>query len=303
MKAKLFLTIVAVFATLIPAAAQGRSGLKINEVMVVNNTNVENEFGERHGWIELFNSNHAPMEISSVYITDDPAQPKKYPVPLGDVLTKIPKRQHVIFWADGNPARGTFHLNFTLKEGQDNWIGVYDANGITLIDSITVPAALQPDMSYARSEDGKGIWEIRNDQGDKYITPSSNNVIRDENDKIAAFKEKDENGFAMTLMAMAVVFCALLVLCLCFLGISKIGEAIARRNKMAAHGISKEEAVASGHHETQDSGEAIAAIAMALRDHFDAHDNESTILTINKVRRSYSPWSSKIYSLRQLPGK
>ena len=301
MKAKLLLTIVAVFATLFPAAAQGRAGLKLNEVMVVNNSNVVNEFGERHAWIELFNSNHAPMEISSVFITDDPAEPKKYPVPLGDVLTKIPKRQHVIFWADGKPARGTFHLNFVLKEGQDNWIGVYDANGITLIDSVTVPASLQADMSYARSVDGTGAWEVRNDQGEKYITPSSNNIIKDQNNKIVAFKEKDENGFAMTLMAMAVVFSALLVLCLCFLAISKIGEAIARKNKMAAHGVTRDEA--HDHHEDQDSGEAIAAIAMALRDHFDAHDNESTILTINKVRRSYSPWSSKIYSLRQLPGK
>ena len=50
-----------------------------------------------------------------------------------------------------------------------------------------------------------------------------------------------------------------------------------------------------------DSGEAIAAISMALHDHLDAHDRESAVLTINKVRRAYSPWSSKIYSLRELP--
>lgn len=301
MKAKLFLTIVAIFATLFPAAAQGRAGLKINEVMVVNRSNVVDDFGERYGWIELFNSNHAPMEISSVYITDDPANPKKYPVPLGDVMTKIPKRQHVLFWSDGKPSRGTFHLSFKLKEGQDNWIGVYDANGITLIDSVTVPASLPADMSYARSEDGAGLWEIRNDEGDKYITPSSGNIIKDENDKIEEFKKRDENGFAMTLMAMAIVFSALLCLCLCFLAISKIGEGIARKNKRISHGLTKEEAREV--HEDHDSGEEIAAIAMALREHFDAHDVESTILTINKVRRSYSPWSSKIYSLRQLPGK
>lgn len=299
MKAKLFLTIVAILATLAPAAAQGRAGLKINEVMVVNRSNVVDDFGERYGWIELFNSNHAPMEISSVYITDDPANPKKYPVPLGDVNTRIPKRQHVLFWADGKPSRGTFHLNFILKEGQDNWIGVYDANGITLIDSVTVPASIQADMSYARSEDGAGEWVIRDDNGQNYITPSSNNIIKDENNKIVAFKQKDKNGFAMTLMAMAIVFSALLVLCLCFLAISKIGGAIARKNKREAIGLTKEEAHEM--HEDHDSGEEIAAIAMALRDHFDAHDTESTILTINKVRRSYSPWSSKIYNLRQLP--
>ena len=299
MKKNIFITLIARLGCTVAVSAQGRSGLKLNEVMVVNESNAIDDFGERHGWIELFNSNHAPMEISSVFITDDPTNPRKYPVPLGDVNTRIPKRQHVIFWADGRPSRGTFHLNFVLKPNQDNWIGVYDANGITLIDSITVPAALQPGMSYARSIDGVGEWQMRDDQGENYITPSSNNVIRAQNDKIQMFKERDENGFALTLMAMCIVFSALLILCLCFLAISKISERFARANKVAAHGMPVESA--SIKTADSDSGEVIAAIGLALRDHFEAHDQESTILTINKVRRSYSPWSSKIYGMRHDP--
>ena len=50
-----------------------------------------------------------------------------------------------------------------------------------------------------------------------------------------------------------------------------------------------------------DSGEEIAAIAMALYEHLNAHDKEDTILTINKVKKAYSPWSSKIYTLRETP--
>ncbi|MBD5192144.1 MAG: lamin tail domain-containing protein [Bacteroidales bacterium] len=300
MKKNIFLLIIALFCCAAAVNGQGRAALRINEVMVVNDSNAVDDFGHRHAWIELFNSNHAPMEISSVFITNDPQNPRKYPVPLGDVNTRIPKRQHVVFWADGMPSRGTFHLNFLLEEGKDNWIGVYDANGITLIDSVTVPASLGRNQSYARSEDGAGVWQIRDDHGENYITPSSNNVIRDQNDKIALFKARDANGFAMTIMAMCIVFSALLCLCLAFLAISKIGASIARRNKMEAQGIAADDATAhaaTGH----DTGEEIAAIAMALRDHFDAHDQESTILTINKVRRSYSPWSSKIYGMRQLP--
>ena len=33
----------------------------------------------------------------------------------------------------------------------------------------------------------------------------------------------------------------------------------------------------------------------------EAHDFETTILTINKESKSYSPWSSKIYTLRETP--
>ncbi|MDE6418620.1 MAG: OadG family protein, partial [Duncaniella sp.] len=40
-----------------------------------------------------------------------------------------------------------------------------------------------------------------------------------------------------------------------------------------------------------DSGEVIAAISMALRAHLEANDKETTVLTINKVRRTYSPSS------------
>ena len=40
---------------------------------------------------------------------------------------------------------------------------------------------------------------------------------------------------------------------------------------------------------------------MALYEHLNAHDKEDTILTINKVKKAYSPWSSKIYTLRETP--
>ena len=43
------------------------------------------------------------------------------------------------------------------------------------------------------------------------------------------------------------------------------------------------------------------ALALALAQGTNVHDFEETILTINKVKRNYSPWSSKIYGLRELP--
>ena len=54
----------------------------------------------------------------------------------------------------------------------------------------------------------------------------------------------------------------------------------------------------------QVSAETYAAISMAMHLYKidnEAHDFEDTILTINKVSRTYSPWSSKIYTLRETP--
>lgn len=290
--------VLAGVATAAPgASAQGRKSVRINEVMVSNDSSLVDEYGNKSAWIELYNANFAPVEISSVFLTDDPANPRKYPVPLGDVNTKIPKRQHVVFFADGEPNLGTFHTNFTLEPGRDNWIGIYDADGLTLIDEVTVPASLGANQSWARTSDGGDTWGLRTGGENDYITPSSANIIKDTNKKIDMFAERDANGFGMTIMAMCIVFTALLLLCLCFYGIGKIGAAVSRMNKARAHGIDETSAAKT----TQDSGEEIAAIAMALHDFLDAHDRENTILTINKVKRAYSPWSSKIYGLRQVP--
>jgi hypothetical protein len=47
--------------------------------------------------------------------------------------------------------------------------------------------------------------------------------------------------------------------------------------------------------------EISAAIAMALHDACEWHDVESNVLTIHNPANLYSPWSSKIYTLRELP--
>ena len=49
------------------------------------------------------------------------------------------------------------------------------------------------------------------------------------------------------------------------------------------------------------SGETNAAIAMALCLYFnDLHDEESNVITIKQVKRTYSPWSSKVYGFTNI---
>lgn len=284
------------------AFAQGRKGLCINEVMVQNDSSVVDDYGLHHSWIELYNSTHASMEISSVYLTNDSTKPTLYPVPLGDVNTEIPALQHVLFWADGEPNKGTFHISFKIKPGET--IYIFDADQKTILDKVTIPTDLAPNATFARKADGKGgisqdAWEVR-DGGEKYITPSSNNIIVDTNTKVESFRILDKSGIVLTLMAMAIVFAALLVLSLCFYAISKIGSAVSKINKMRSQGV-EPKAIVKSDVPSNDSGEEIAAIVMALHEHLNAHDQENTILTINKVKKAYSPWSSKIYGLREIP--
>ncbi|HET9571261.1 MAG TPA: hypothetical protein VFP20_07645 [Bacteroidales bacterium] len=56
--------------------------------------------------------------------------------------------------------------------------------------------------------------------------------------------------------------------------------------------------------EKQVSEEVAAAIGLALFHlNQEVHDVENTILTFGKASRTYSPWSSKIYGIRQLPNR
>lgn len=114
-------------------------------------------------------------------------------------------------------------------------------------------------------------------------------------------KENDPNGVTVTIMAMVIVVLSLIVLALLFLLFGKIFARILAKKKRDAQGIDKS-AVGEKSGDYVDSGEVIAAISMALAEHFDsAHDMEDTVLTIKRMKRAYSPWNSKIYNMREMP--
>lgn len=88
-----------------------------------------------------------------------------------------------------------------------------------------------------------------------------------------------------------IVFLALVLLFVFFNFLPKlINIKIKRKSAAAGIEIPNENTV---------SGEETAAISMALHLFLGAlHDEESGVLTIKKVSRTYSPWSSKIYAVR-----
>ncbi len=281
--------------------AQSATSLKINEVLITNQSNYQDDYGVHSAWIEIFNTSYASVDLKGCFLTNERNNPTKYPIPKADVLTLIKPRQHALFWADGMPERGTFHVNFTFDPTVDNYIALYDSNGKTLIDEVTIPAnTLQADQSYARVTDGHGDWEVRGVNG-KFVTPSTNNVTIDKNEKIERFKEHDSNGIGMSITAMSVVFLGLFVLFIAFKLVGNAAMSMMRRKAMKASGVtSLSEAKDKGLGKT--SGEVYAAISMALHEmQNDVHDVEETVLTISKVKRTYSPWSSKIYTLRETP--
>lgn len=281
------------------------SKIVINEVLVDNQDNFQDDYGVHSGWVEIFNTSYNSVNLAGCYlkVSSEPGDTLSYFIPKGDVLTAISPRQHALFWADGAPRRGTFHTNFVLSKTRDNWVGLYDS-GRKLLDEVVVPAGvLKTDQSYARVSDGADQWEVKDDSETKYVTPSTNNQTLEGNPKMDKFEQHDSAGLGMTITAMTVVFTGLILLYLCFRIIGKVAVKLRKRNAMKAQNVTdKQEAKERGLGEAP--GEVIAAISMALHEAQGAdHDVEETILTISRVKRSYSPWSSKIYTLRETPHK
>lgn len=284
---------------------KSNSKLVINEVLVDNQTNFQDDYGVHSGWIEIFNKAYSTADLAGclLKVSSQPGDTVTYFIPKGDVLTSIKPRQHTLFWADGNPRWGTFHTNFVLSKTNANWIGLYDS-GKKLLDQVVVPAGiLAANQSYARVGDASAEWEVKGASADKYVTPSTNNQTIESNPKMDKFEQHDPVGIGMAISAMSVVFLGLILLYICFKLNGKAAIKLRKRNAMIAHNITdKQEAKEKKLGEAP--GEVIAAISMALHEAQGAdHDVEETILTISRVKCSYSPWSSKIYTLRETPHK
>lgn len=277
--------------------------LLLNEVLVENESNFQDDYGVHSAWIEIFNRSYGSADLAGCYLkaSSQPGDTASYFIPKGDVLTLVKPRQHALFWADGEPRRGTFHTNFKLSSESSNWIGLYDS-GNKLLDQVVIPAGLlKANQSYARVSDASKEWEVKGSSADKYVTPSTNNKTLDSNAKKEKFAEHDRVGIGMAISAMSVVFCGLILLYVCFQYVGKISVRIGqnRLEKLKAKHSERLQ-----HAEGAFSGEVVAAISMALHEmQNDVHDVEDTVLTITRVKRSYSPWSSKIYTLRETPHK
>jgi hypothetical protein len=127
--------------------------LAINEVMASNARTKADPQGQYDDWIEIYNFGSTPLDIAGLYLTDDLDDPIRWQIPAGDpTLTTIPSGGYLLIWADGDTEAQGLHASFKLSSNGEE-IGLFDADGATLIDSLVFPK-LVPDVSYGRQPDG-----------------------------------------------------------------------------------------------------------------------------------------------------
>lgn len=131
--------------------------LYINELMTDNVSDTLDSAMEYEDWFEIYNPGPNAVNIAGYYLTDNPANPDKWQVPL-DVPqeTTIAAGGYLLFFADENQSEGWNHTNFRLSNNGES-LSLYGPDGFTLADFIGF-GVVGEDLSFGRETDGSPNW-------------------------------------------------------------------------------------------------------------------------------------------------
>ena len=321
-----FFLILCAFASFLTATG-GIEQLRINEVLVKNETDYVDPYGIRCGWFEVFNTGYAMIDLGGCYISNDTNDKKKYCIPKGNPKTRIPARAYALFYAYGEGARGVFHINFSLDE--KGLLAIYDPSGKELIDIVFYDISSQkPDLSFGKMENEP--VETAGWYYDLYPTPEAINYVTIEESRGEKYKRTDPYGGIITVTTMTVVFTVLILLALVFTYtgryfkkktdedkernqlLTKTGKYIKRTGRYIKKTvedipiipIGKEKEQVVQQPEQEDNMLDIAAITTALYLHFDdKHEVEQTGFWLNRPLNHQTVWTAKSNLFKKSPIK
>lgn len=152
----------------------------INELLTANQNGITDNVGELEDWIEVYNPNNFPVNLSGYYFSDDPEVRNKWVVSSSfpDSVT-VPANGWLLFWADADVEQGVLHADFRLSNNGE-YLSLAGPDGYTLADEIQWNY-IAPDTSLGRITDGADEWvlfivstpEASNNQGTINLIESS----------------------------------------------------------------------------------------------------------------------------------
>jgi len=108
-------------------------------------------------WIELYNPSFLPINLNGMYLTDDPAEPRKFRIGIDLIVAPY---SYVVFIADGEPEQGPLHTNFRLsRNGEYVALHAGEADDFRTVDSIEFDALLTNE-SFGRYPSGGDEWRV-----------------------------------------------------------------------------------------------------------------------------------------------
>ncbi len=109
--------------------------LRLNEILARNITGIDDGFGDRGDWIEIFNPNAQAINLAGYYLTDNDTDLTKWDFP----SVTIAGNSYLVVFATGLDVvdpQGNPHTNFSLSGGGE-YLAIVQPDGSTIDDQIT----------------------------------------------------------------------------------------------------------------------------------------------------------------------
>ena len=289
----LFITLLLFGVTIF---SQTIADIRINEFSPNYNGDLINPLGNKSPWIELYNTSLVSLNVGTMYLTDDRNDLKKYQLPKSNEL-KISANGFLIIYLDTSKH---FHPTVASLSAETGYLALVFFDGRTIVDSVIYDPKLITDGTFlSRTIDGAGNWEITD-----ISTPLLSNDIKIYESPNEIVKRLDPYGIGISIICFFIVIIILIMLYLAFYYIWKIKRPVVKTKRVEIKKEGEDFKTEIIHNEEEISSEVLATIGTALHLYLlSMHDYENGIITIKKVTKPYSPWSSKLYNLTPTPQK
>ena len=144
----LFTTLILLFCSF------GYSQVVINEIQSSNTSTIADNFGDYDDWIEIYNPDDAQVDIGGLVLKDNV---DTWQIPENTIL--LPN-EYFILWADDEEDQGDYHTNFKLSATNGEFLGLFEPDSITEIESVNIPPLLE-NQSYGKCLNGD--WTVISD--------------------------------------------------------------------------------------------------------------------------------------------
>ena len=132
----------------------------ISEFMASNDHTIVDGYGLYSDWIEIHNPDAQPISLGGLYLTDDPTDLRRWPLP----SVTLQSGGYLVVFASGTDAldpAGYWHANFRL-DADGEYLALVAADGVTPLSEFGSPATAYPpqrqDISFGLRQDATTLF-------------------------------------------------------------------------------------------------------------------------------------------------
>jgi len=126
----------------------------IVEFLATNDKSLYDEDGESSDWMEIFNPDQTPVDLSGWFLTNDSVELDKWQLPAGTILP--PGGSLIVFASGKDRDVGEFHTNFKLNKDAGGYLALVESDGRSIAHDYPNYPEQFDDFSYGLAQTGSG---------------------------------------------------------------------------------------------------------------------------------------------------